>query len=158
VIRVALSNEIWVRRQDSVAIEEAAERRRAQSPCGPSGSKLADALAAMTIAPLCSDSARFPFVECRHVEETTDVRWVTSGGAERRPRTPPPEERIVHLEWVVAIRPEDEPRVREYAATREPVPISIESAVDDLVVYEYPSDWWDGCEFEIRDYSFSIVK
>jgi hypothetical protein len=48
--------------------------------------------------------------------------------------------------------------VRYYAATQYPAPIPLESAVDDLMETEYPADWWDGCEFEVRDYTFAAVE
>lgn len=155
---VALTNEIWVRPDDAAAIVQAVSDRRLGMPCKPSGSALADALAALAIGPSIATDARFPFVESQLVEETTD-EWIgTSAGLERRCREPNPIERIVHLGWLVAVRSHHETQIREYAATHYEVPISLESAVDDLLVFEYPTGWWDGCEFEIRYYSFTLVE
>jgi hypothetical protein len=148
---------MWVMPADAAAIERVAAERTLDGVCAPSGSRLADALAALVLAPALAPAARFPLVACRLVEETPD-EWVgTSSGVERRPRVPTPVERIVHVAWVISVRPEDEPTVREYTASHYDKPVAIESAVDDLWAVEYPDGWWDECEFEIRDYTFDLV-
>jgi hypothetical protein len=157
MIHVGLTEEIWVEPGDAEAIEATVARRGLASPCAPSGSSLADALAALKIGPSTTANARFPLVECQHVNETTDVWVTTSSGSERRARNPGIAQRIIHLSWVVAVRADDEAVVEAYAANHYEFPISVESAVDDLVHGDYPEGWWDGCSFDTRDYGFERV-
>lgn len=63
----------------------------------------------------------------------------------------------MRLQYVVRVPDQEEARVGQYAASHYGVPMSLDSAVDDLIEEEFEAGWWDGFEFEIADYGFWMV-
>lgn len=125
-------------------------------PCRPSKSRLADAVAAVLLAPHLEAGTRFPLDRCE-VCEATEEMLANRGPAQYKPLA---DERLVALEFVVRVDGDEEPRMRTLALDRYGVPIGqnsdlLASAVDDeIALIENPAT--DGLDFSIPDYQFWI--